>query len=436
MVISSSAKPRWFYTVVVGPGAYNVDAAAKPVPQMIADTLIHNVHVAGCDPAAHGSSGMLQGVAVALTGGRISHVGSREEAPEAVEYFDGNGAWLTPGLIDCHTHLVYGGNRAAEFAERLRGVPYEAIARRGGGILSTVSATRAATEQALFESGMSRLESLAAEGVTTVEIKSGYGLDLETELKMLRVARRLGDESRLHVVTTLLAAHALPAEFAGRGDAYIERVCNDILPEAAAAGLVDAVDVFCEGIGFSVAQCRRVFEVARQLGLPVRGHVEQLSRTGGAALVADFAGLSADHVEYLEESDADALSRAGTVAVLLPGAFYTLGESRRPPVDLLRHKGVPMAVATDLNPGSSPIASLLLNMNMACVLFGLTAEETLLGVTVHAAAALGLAERKGRVAAGLDADLVMWAVEDPAELSYGFGLVRPAAIWRGGQRVV
>ena len=283
---------------------------------------------------------------------------------------------------------------------------------------------------------MSRLQALALEGVTTVEVKSGYGLDLENELKMLRVARRLGDESGLHVVTTLLAAHALPPEFAGRGDDYIERVCGEILPEAAAAGLVDGVDVFCEHIAFSVAQCRRVFETARQLGLPVKGHVEQLSRMGGAELVAEFGGLSADHVEYLSEADVDALSGAGTVAVLLPGAFYTLGESRQPPVELLRRHRVPMVVATDLNPGSSPIASLLLTMNMACVLFGLTAEETLLGVTAHAAAALGLSGRKGRVAAGMDADLVLWDIDDPAELSYGFGLVKPAAIWRGGRRVV
>jgi imidazolonepropionase len=403
---------------------------------MTADTLIHNVHTAGCDPAAHSPNGVLRDVAVAFTDGCISHVGNRDEAPPAVEYFDGRGAWLTPGLIDCHTHLVYGGNRAAEFAERLRGVPYEEIARRGGGILSTVAATRDAGEQLLFESALARLQTLADEGVTTVEIKSGYGLDLASELKMLRVARRLGDESGLHVVTTLLAAHALPPEFAGHGDDYIDRVCGEILPEAAAAGLVDAVDVFCENIAFSVAQCRRVFETARQLGLPVKGHVEQLSRLGGAGLVAEFAGLSADHLEYLSEADVDALSGAGTVAVLLPGAFYSLGETRRPPVDALRRAAVPMAVASDLNPGSSPMASLLLNMNMACVLFGLTAEETLLGVTVHAARALGLAGRKGRVSLGMDADLVLWNIDDPAELSYGFGLVKPAAIWRGGLRVV
>jgi imidazolonepropionase len=403
---------------------------------MVADTLIHNVYLAHCEGAPVAApSGALANGSVAVTDGRISYVGSRADAPQAAGSFDGAGGWLTPGLIDCHTHLVYGGNRATEFAERLRGVPYQEIARRGGGILSTVAATRAASEQHLFERGMARLLALAGEGVTTVEIKSGYGLDLENELKLLRVARRLGAESGLEVQVTLLAAHALPPEFAGRGDDYIDRVCERILPAAAAAGLVDAVDVFCESIAFSVAQCRRVFEVARMLDLPVKGHVDQLSHLGGTELVAEFGGLSADHLEYLSDADVDALLRAGTVAVLLPGAFYTLGESRRPPVQKLRAAGVPMAVATDLNPGSSPMASLLLNMNMACVLFGLTAEEALLGVTCHAARALGLQQRKGRLAVGLDADLVLWPIDDPAELSYGFGLVKPAAIWRGGQRV-
>ena len=402
---------------------------------MTADTLIHNVHVARCDPALGSPWGVPDDAAVAVTDGRISYVGPGGGAPEAAECFDGRGYWLTPGLIDCHTHLVYAGSRAAEFAERLRGVPYEEIARRGGGILSTVVATRAASEQALFERGRARLLALAAEGVSTVEVKSGYGLDLETELKMLHVVRRLGEETGLHVQSTLLAAHALPPEFADRSDDYIERVCEQILPEAVAAGLVDAVDVFCETIAFSVAQCRRVLDAARQLGLPVRGHVEQLTHLGGAELIAEFGGLSADHLEYLSDEGVEALRRAGTVAVLLPGAFYTLGESRRPPVGKLRAAGVPMAVATDLNPGSSPLASLLLNMNMACVLFGLTAEETLSGVTCHAARALGLQEHKGRLAVGLDADLVLWPIGDPAELSYGFGLVKPVAIWRGGRRV-
>lgn len=426
---------RSLYTVVLSEDTDNVGAGEETANAMAADTLIHNVRAARCDPAAGSPVGEPVEAAVAVSDGLISYVGPGADAPEAVECFDGMGRWLTPGLIDCHTHLVYGGHRAAEFAERLRGVPYEEIANRGGGILSTVAATRAAGEQALFEGGVARLRALAAEGVTTVEIKSGYGLDLETELKMLRVARRLGEESGLQVQATLLAAHALPPECAGRSDGFIDMVCDEVLPEAAAAGLVDAVDVFCESIAFSVAQCRRVFEAARRLGLPIKGHVEQLSYQGGAELVAGFRGLSADHLEYLSDGGVDALRRAGTVAVLLPGAFYTLGESRRPPVEKLRAAAVPMAVATDLNPGSSPMASLLLNMNMACVLFGLTAEEALSGVTCHAARALGLQQRKGRLSAGLDADLVLWPIDDPAELSYGFGLVKPAAIWRGGQRV-
>lgn len=402
---------------------------------MSADTVIYNVHLATCSPAETVPSAVLRDASLAITAGRIVSVGSATAAPPGVEEIDAGGAWLTPGLIDCHTHLVYGGNRALEFAERLRGVPYEEIARRGGGILSTVAATRAADEQQLFDQSLPRLLTLAREGVTTVEVKSGYGLNVDNELKMLRVARRLGEETGLHIVTTLLAAHALPPEFAGQADRYIDLVCHEIMPAAADAGLVDAVDVFCEGIGFSVQQCRRVFETARTLDLPVKGHVEQLSHLGGAQLVAEFGGLSVDHVEYIDAGDAVALGEADTVAVLLPGAFYTLGETRKPPVPDLRANGVPMAIASDLNPGSSPIASLLLNMNMASVLFGLTAEEVLLGVTHHAAAALGLGARKGQLVAGFDADLVLWDIEDPAELSYGFGLVRPAAIWRGGQRV-
>jgi imidazolonepropionase len=399
---------------------------------MQAEILIRNVRLPGHDYSAARSTGAS---AVALSGSQIHWLGDEADAPVADEIVDGGGGWLTPGLIDCHTHLVYAGSRAQEFEERLQGVPYEEIARRGGGILSTVEATRRATEEELFEQSLPRLLALAREGVCTVEIKSGYGLDCDNELKMLRVARALARHSGLTVTTTLLAAHALPPEFSGRADAYIDQVCDVILPAAHAEGLVDAVDVFCESIGFTPLQCEQVFRRARDLGLPVKGHVEQLSHSGGAALVASYRGLSVDHIEYLDESDIDALVASGCVCVLLPGAFYTLNETRMPPLELLREAGLPIAVASDLNPGSSPMASLLLNMNMACVLFGLTPAEALQGVTRHAAAALGLGQCKGAIAAGMDADLVLWDIEHPAELSYGHGLVRPRQIWRGGRSV-
>ena len=402
---------------------------------MSADVLIQNLRLASCDPTVEGAYGALEQIGVALTDGLISWRGDVQEAPPATSVVDAKGGWLTPGLIDCHTHLVYAGNRAGEFAERLRGVSYEDIARRGGGILGTVSATRAASEQELFALALPRLKALADEGVCTVEIKSGYGLDRTSELKMLRVARALGEHTGVTVATTLLAAHALPPEFAGRGDDFIDHICEDILPAACAENLADAVDVFCEGIAFSVVQCERVFEKARELRLPVKGHVEQLSHTGGSQLVARFGGLSVDHLEYLQAEDIPHLLKHGTACVLLPGAFYTLGETQKPPLDLIRAAGLPLAVASDLNPGSSPIASLLLTMNMACVLFGLTPEEVLLGTTRCAATALGLGSRKGRVAVGYDADLVLWDIEDPAQLSYGHKLVRPAAIWREGRRV-
>lgn len=404
---------------------------------MSADILIHNVNIASCDAQVDTGLGVLRDAALAIANGRISWLGNSAEAAtiDARQRVNGAGGWLTPGLIDCHTHLVYGGNRAAEFAERLRGVSYAEIARRGGGILSTVAATRAASEQQLLDASLPRLQALAAEGVCSVEIKSGYGLDLANEIKMLRVARRLGEISGVHVVTTLLSAHALPSEFSGRSDAYIDLICEEILPAVASEGLADAVDVFCESIAFSVAQCERVFAAAMQLGLPVKGHVEQLSHSGGAALVARCGGLSVDHIEYLQAGDVPALQASGTVCVLLPGAFYTLGETHLPPIQLLRDAGLPLAVASDLNPGSSPLASLLLNMNMACVLFAMTAEETLLGTTRHAATALGLGDRKGHIALGMDADLVLWDIDDPAALSYGYGLVKPRHIWRGGKRV-
>jgi len=328
------------------------------------------------------------------------------------------GGVMTPGLIDCHTHLVFAGSRANEFEQRLEGLSYAEIARRGGGILSTVSATRAASEQALFEAALPRIQALIADGVTTVEIKSGYGLNLVDELKMLRVARRLGHQLPIHVVTTLLAAHALPPEYQQDADAYIDLICDEIIPKAAAEKLADAVDVFCEGIGFSPAQCERVFQAAQAHKLPVKAHAEQLSNLGAAALSARYQGLSADHIEYLDEAGVAAMAKSGTVATLLPGAFYTLRDTQVPPIDLLRQYRVPMAVATDGNPGSSPIFQLSLMLNMACTLFRLTPTEALQGVTHHAALALGLSQTAGLLSPGRTADFCVWDVNHPAELAY------------------
>lgn len=329
----------------------------------------------------------------------------------------GRGGVMTPGLIDCHTHLVYGGNRAAEFAQRLEGVAYEEIARRGGGILSTVRATRAADEESLLQQALPRLDALLADGVTTLEVKSGYGLTVDDELKMLRVARRLGELRPVRITTTLLGAHALPPEFAGRADAYVDLVCGEMIPAAAGAGLADAVDVFCEGIAFSPAQCERVFVAAAAHGLPVKAHAEQLSNLGGSALAARHGALSADHLEYLDEVGVMAMAESGTVAVLLPGAFYTLRERQLPPLELLRRHGVPMALASDANPGTSPLCLPTLVANLGCTLFRLTPTEALAGMTAHAARALGRPQA-GRVAPGAVADLCVWQVQDPAELAY------------------
>ncbi|WP_355659841.1 imidazolonepropionase [Halomonas salifodinae] len=330
-----------------------------------------------------------------------------------------SGGVMTPGLVDCHTHLVFGGSRADEFEQRLEGVSYEEIARRGGGIISTVTATREASEEALFAAARPRLEALMAEGATTVEIKSGYGLTVADELKMLRVARRLGETLPVRVVTTLLGAHALPPEFQGDSDGYIRLVCEEMIPAAAAEGLADAVDVFCERIAFSVAQCERVFEAAETHGLPIKAHAEQLSNLGGSAMAARHGALSADHIEYLDDAGVAALKQAGSVAVLLPGAFHTLRETKLPPIEALRNAGVPMAVATDANPGSSPIFDPTLMLNFACTLFRLTPQEALAGMTAHGARALGLAERGlGRIEAGAPADLCLWSVETPAALAY------------------
>ena len=325
------------------------------------------------------------------------------------------GAWATPGLVDCHTHLVYAGNRVHEFEARQRGATYAEIARAGGGINATVRATRAASDDELVAASRPRLAALAAEGVTTVEIKSGYGLDTASECRQLRAARRVAADVGVDVRTTLLAAHAVPPEYAGRADDYIERVCDETIPEAAGAGLADAVDAFCETIGFTAAQTRRVFIAARAHGLPVKLHADQLSDGGGAALAAEFGALSADHLEYTSDAGVAALARAGTVAVLLPGAFYALRETRVPPVAELRAAGVPIAIATDCNPGTSPVTSMLLMLNMACMLFSLTPDEALAGATRHAARALGCADR-GTLALGQRADIAMWDIAAPAEL--------------------
>jgi imidazolonepropionase len=367
--------------------------------------------------------GLIRDAAVALEGDRITWAGPTADLParfRGLPQVNAQGRLVTPGLIDCHTHAVFAGHRAAEFELRLKGASYEEIARAGGGILSTVSATRAASEDDLLASALPRIDQMIAAGATTIEIKSGYGLTIADELKMLRVARRIGQHRPVTVKTTHLAAHAIPPEFKGRAAAYIAEVALPSLRQAHAEGLVDAVDAFCETIAFSLADLAPLFAEARSLGLSVKLHAEQLTDQGGAAFAARHGALSADHVEYLSTEGIAAMAAAGTVAGILPGAFYTLRETQAPPVAALRAAGVPMAVATDLNPGSSPLASLPLAMNMACTLFRMTPEEALLGTTVHAALALGLTDR-GRVAPGLRADLVIWDADHPAELSYRIG---------------
>jgi imidazolonepropionase len=383
--------------------------------------------------------GLLADAALACAGGRIAWLGPMAELPgeqatQARQVVDAGGRLVTPGLVDCHTHLVFGGDRAHEFDLRLNGAGYEEIARAGGGIVSSVRATRAAGEDELFAQSLPRARALLADGVTTLEIKSGYGLALDAERRMLRVARRIGRELGVTVRTSFLGLHALPPEYRERRDDYVARVCDEMLPALAGEGLVDAVDAFCEGIGFSHAETRRLFERARQLGLPVKLHAEQLSDLGGAALVASFDGLSADHLEYLGDDGVAAMARAGTVAVLLPGAFYALRETKLPPVAALREHGVPVAIATDCNPGTSPLLSLRLAANMACTLFRLTPEEALRGVTVNAARALGLPDR-GTLAPGQRADLVLWNARQPAELCYWIGGELVRQVWLGGEPV-
>ena len=395
------------------------------------DLLVTDVHLA---TMAGKGYGIVRDAAVGIGGDRILWCGAQAALPtrRCARHLDGGGRFATPGLIDCHTHLVYAGNRAGEFEARLEGASYADIARAGGGIAATVQATRQASEDALVAASAPRLAALADEGVTTVEIKSGYGLERESETKLLRAARRVAAQLGVDVRTTLLAAHALPPEYADRRDAYIDVVCREIVPAVAAAGLADAVDAFCEHIAFTPAETRRVFAAAGSLGLAVKLHADQLSNCGGAALAAEFGALSADHLEYTDAAGVAAMAAAGTVAVLLPGAFYTLREKQPPPIAALRGAGVPMALATDCNPGTAPVTSLLLMLNMGCTLFGLTPAEALAGVTRHAARALGLTDR-GRLEAGARADLALWNVERPGELAYRIGANPLAAVIRAGR---
>ena len=380
--------------------------------------------------------GIVERGAVAIRDGRIAYAGPESELPAAAtagaDIRDCEGRWITPGLIDCHTHLVHAGNRANEFEMRLAGASYEEVAKAGGGIVSSVKALRAASESELVAQSLPRLDALIAEGVTTIEIKSGYGLDLENEAKSLRAARRLGAEREVSVRTSFLGAHALPPEAKGDKDAFIAKVASEMLPAIAAEKLADAVDGFCEGIAFSPEQMALVFDAAKAHGLPVKLHADQLSNLHGAALAARYGALSADHLEYTDEAGAAAMAKAGTVAVILPGAFYFIRETRKPPLDLFRKHGVKMAVATDCNPGTSPLTSLLLTMNMAATLFAMTVEECLAGVTREAARALGLLAETGTLEAGKSADLAIWDIERPAELVYRMGF-NPLyqRIWRG-----
>jgi imidazolonepropionase len=393
------------------------------------DLVIHNVHLATME---HGYGELLD-AAIAVKDGRIAWFGPGDELPASgAVLHDGQGCWLTPGLIDCHTHIVHAGNRSDEFEARLNGASYEDISRAGGGIMSTVRATRAASDDELLRQSLPRVLALLAEGVTTLEIKSGYGLDADSEAKMLRVARRIGKQLPVTVRTTFLGAHALPPEYAGQPDAYIELLCAQMLPRLAGDGLVDAVDAFCERIGFTPAQTQRMFDAAQALGLPVKLHAEQLSDLGGAALVARYGGLSADHLEFLSAEGIAAMARHGTVAVLLPGAYYFLRETQPPPVAALRAAGVPMAVSTDCNPGTSPMTSLLLAMNMACTLWRLTPQEALAGATCHAARALGLQQETGSLAVGKRADFALWRIARPADLAYALGLNPCVGVVHGG----
>ncbi|KDN99425.1 MULTISPECIES: imidazolonepropionase [Pseudomonas] len=397
-------------------------------------TLWQHCHVASM---AQGVYSIIEDAAMVTSAGHIEWIGPRQQLPALVadRTVDLGGAWVTPGLIDCHTHTVFGGNRSGEFEQRLQGVSYAEIAAQGGGIASTVRATRAASEDELFASARQRVQALMRDGVTTLEIKSGYGLDLASERKLLKVIRRLGEELPLTVRSTCLAAHALPPEYKDRADDYISHICDQMLPALAAEGLVDAVDAFCEYLAFSPAQVERVFIKARELGLPVKLHAEQLSSLAGSSLAARYQALSADHLEFMTEDDAIAMAAAGTVAVLLPGAFYFLRETQLPPMDALRKHGVKIAIASDLNPGTSPALSLRLMLNMACTLFRMTPEEALAGVTLHAATALGLGDSHGSLEAGKVADFVAWQIERPADLAYWLGGELPKRVVRLGHEI-
>ncbi|MEJ2122050.1 MAG: imidazolonepropionase [Alphaproteobacteria bacterium] len=400
------------------------------------DTLFLDCHLATM--RADGEPyGAIEDGAIALKDSTIAWCGPRADLPSenAANVHALDGAWITPGLIDCHTHIVYGGDRAGEFELRLTGATYEEIARAGGGIRSTVEHTRAATEDALVTSALGRIADLTAEGVTVIEIKSGYGLNRDDEMKQLRAARAVGAQAPVSVVTTFLGAHALPPEFDGKPDRYIDLVCDEVIPAVADEGLADAVDVFCEGIGFTADQSERVFKAARKHGLPIKGHVGQLSDLGGAELAARYGALSCDHLEFVSEAGVEAMADAGTVAVLLPGAYYFLRETHLPPVELFRKHEVSLAIATDCNPGSSPATSLLLMLNMACTLFRLTPEEALAGVTREAARALGLSETHGTLEAGKAADLAIWRIGRPAELSYKIGANPCAMVVKSGKIV-
>jgi len=408
--------------------------AKAPGETIVCDKLWTNARLATMSPAVDAPYGAIEDGVIAARDGRIVFVGPRSEAPvfDAAASIDCEGRWITPGLIDCHTHLVYGGDRAHEFELRLQGATYEEIARAGGGILSTVKATREASEDTLFASADRRLAALMAEGVTTVEIKSGYGLEQQAELKQLRVARRIGRERPVTVRTTFLGAHAVPPEYKGRSGDYTALVAGPLLDAVAAEGLADAVDVFCEGIAFSPDETKAVFEAAKAKGLAIKIHAEQLSNLHGAKLAAEMGALSADHLEYLDEDGAIAMAKAGTVAVVLPGAFYFLRETQKPPIELMRKHGAAIALATDANPGSSPLTSPLLVLNMACTLFRMTPEEALAGLTRHAATALGLQDEIGTLEAGKSCDLAIWDIERPAELAYRIGF-NPlhTRIWNG-----
>jgi imidazolonepropionase len=402
------------------------------------DLVVVNGHLATMTPS--GPYGAVTDGAVGVRDGRVAWVGQRADLPDDTErraerVVDAGGGWVTPALVDCHTHLVWGGSRVDEFEARLEGATYEEIARRGGGILSTVRATREATEPELLTAALGRLDRLLAEGVTVVEIKSGYGLDTATELKMLRVARSLSTMRPVAVRTTFLGAHALPPEYRDDPDGYVDLVCDEMLPAVADGGLADAVDAFCERIAFTPEQVERIFRRARELGLPVKLHAEQLSDSRGAMLAARFDALSADHLEWVSEDGIAAMAAAGSVAVLLPGAYYVLRDTHQPPVDRFRAHGVPMALSTDCNPGSSPVVSLLLMLSMGCTLFGLTPAEALAGVTREAARALGMLTTHGTLETGKAADLVVWDVEHPAELAYMVGANPCRTVIRGGRIV-